>query len=60
MRGMEKVVSKRDDFVVYALFCFEPVQIFEYMGDMFSFGNSSYSESKGVLLLQETIYLMMR
>ena len=37
LRGMEKVVGKRDDFVVDALFHFEPVQRFEYRGDMFSF-----------------------
>ena len=35
---MEKVVSKTDDFVVDALFYFEPVSRFEYQGDMFSFG----------------------
>ena len=29
LRGMKKVVSKRDDFVVDALFHFEPVQRFE-------------------------------
>ena len=34
---MKKVVGKRDDFVVDALFYFEPVQTFEYRGDMFSF-----------------------
>ena len=43
---MERIVSKRDDFVVYALFCFELVQRFEYRGDMFS--GSSYCASKGV------------
>ena len=37
LRDMEKVVSKRDNFVVDALFYFEPVQRFEYRGDMFSF-----------------------
>ena len=30
LRGMEKVVSKRDDFKVDALFYFESVQRFEY------------------------------
>ena len=35
---MEKVISKRDDFVVDALFYFDPVQRFEYRGYMFSFG----------------------
>ena len=30
LRGMEKVISKRDDFVVNALFDFESVQRFEY------------------------------
>ena len=34
---MERIVSKRDDFVVDALFYSEPVQRFEYRGDMFSF-----------------------
>ena len=29
LRGIEKVVGKRDDFVVNALFCFEPEQRFE-------------------------------
>ena len=38
MRGLEKVVGKRDDFVIGALFYFGPVQTFEYWGDMFSFG----------------------
>ena len=38
---MEKVISKRDDFVVDALFYFEPVQRFEYRGDMFSFGGDN-------------------
>ena len=37
-RGMEKVVCKRDDFVMDALFYFWPVQRFEYRGDIFSFG----------------------
>ena len=38
LRNMEKVVVKRDDFVMDALFHFEPVQRFEYRGDMVSFG----------------------
>ena len=49
LRDMEKIVSKRDHFVVDALFYFEPVQRFEYRGDMFSFGGCSYCASKGVL-----------
>ena len=40
LRYMEKVISKRDDFVVDALFYFEPAHRFECMGDMFSFGVS--------------------
>ena len=43
---MEKVISKRDDFVVDALLYFELVQRFEYRGDMFSFGGSRYCVSK--------------
>ena len=35
---MERIVSKRDDFVLDALFYLEPVQRFEYRGDMFSCG----------------------
>ena len=35
---MERIVSNGDDFVVDALFYFEPVQRFEYRGDMFSLG----------------------
>ena len=46
---MEKFVGKRDDYVMDALFYFEPVQRFEYRGDMFSFGGTSYCASKGVL-----------
>ena len=49
LRGMEKVIGKRDDFVMNVLFYFEPVQRFEYRGDMFSFRGSSYCASKGVL-----------
>ena len=33
-----KVISKRDDFVLDVVFYFEPVQKFEYRGNMFSFG----------------------
>ena len=43
LRGMKEVINKRDDFVVNALFCFEPVQKFNYKGDMFSFVGSCYS-----------------
>ena len=49
LRGMGKVVDKRYDFVVDALFYFKPVQTFEYRDDMFSFGGSSYCTSKEVL-----------
>ena len=49
LQGMEKVVGQRDDFVLDAIFNFEPVQRFEYRGDMFSFWSSSYCASKGVL-----------
>ena len=38
LQCMKKVVDKRDDFVMDALFYFESVQRFEYRGDMFSFG----------------------
>ena len=30
LRGMKKVVDKRDNFVMHVLFYFEPVQKFEY------------------------------
>ena len=46
---MKRIVSKGDDFVVDTLFYFKPVERFEYRGDMFSFGGSSYCASKGVL-----------
>ena len=49
LRSMEKVLSKRDDVVVDVLFNFEPVQRFEYRGDMFRSGGSSYCASKRVL-----------
>ena len=35
---MARIVSKRDNFVIDALFYFMPVQRFEYRGDMFGFG----------------------
>ena len=35
---MERIISNRDDFVVDVLFYFEPVQRFEYRGDMVSYG----------------------
>ena len=38
LRSMEKVISKRYHFIVDALFYFEPLQRFEYMSGMFSFG----------------------
>ena len=37
LQGIEKVIGKRDDFVMDALFYFEPVQRFKYRGDMLSF-----------------------
>ena len=49
LRGMEKVLGNRDDFVMDAFFHFEPMQRFGYRGDLFSFGGSSYYMSKGVL-----------
>ena len=36
LRSMEKIISKRVDFMVDALFHFEPLQRFEYWDDMFS------------------------
>ena len=55
---MERIVSKRDDFVVDELFYFKPVQRFEFRGAMFSFGGSSYWASKEVLQsLKTTIFL---
>ena len=36
-----EVISKGDDFIMDALFYFEPVQQLEYMGDMFSFRGCS-------------------
>ena len=44
-----EIISKRYDFVVEALFYFEPVQRFDYMGDMFSVEGSSYCARKGFL-----------
>ena len=51
---MEKVVSKGDDFVVDALFYFEPVQRFEYRGDMLSFGIPVTARARGILQAVET------
>ena len=38
LRNMKKVIGKRYDFAVDALFYFESVQRFQYSGDMFSLG----------------------
>ena len=57
---MERITSKRDDFVADALFYFVRVQRFEFRGDMFSFGGSSYCTSKGILQLVKKIYLFLR
>ena len=48
LRNVEKVLSKRDDFIVDALFCLEPVQKFEYRSDVFSFRCSCYYASFAV------------
>ena len=42
LRGMKKVVGKRDDFAVDALFYFEKVHRFEYYGNIFNFEGSCY------------------
>ena len=54
---MERIVSKGGDFIVDTLFYFKPVQRFEFRGDIFSFGGSSYCASKGVLQYLKTRYL---
>ena len=56
LRSMEKVISRRDDFIVTALFYFEPVQRFEY-GMICSVLGSSCCTSNGVLQKPETRYL---
>ena len=43
---MAKVTSKRADFLVDALFYFEPVERFEYRSDTFSFADSSYCATR--------------
>ena len=58
LRCMEKVVGKRE--MMDALFYCASVQKFEYRADMFSFGGSSYSASKGVLQKLETRYWFLR
>ena len=58
--GMKKIVSKREDFIMDALFYFEPLQRFVYRGDMFSFRGSSYCASKEVLQQLETRYLFLQ
>ena len=42
LRHLGCEVCKRDDFVVNGLFYFELVQTFEYRGNIFSCGGSSY------------------
>ena len=53
---MKRIVSKGQDFVVDALFCFKPVQRFKYRGDMFDVSGSSYCASKEVLQQLKTRY----
>ena len=55
---MKRIVSKRHDFVVDALFYFKPVQRFKYPGDMFDVSGSSYCASKEVLQQLKTRYLI--
>ena len=57
--GMERIVSKGDDFVVDELFYFKPVQRFEFHGDMFSFVGSSYCASK-VRVIANALWLNFR
>ena len=51
MTGGENFVSKRNQFIVYALLNFQPVKRFEDRGD---------SASKGVLDVLKSIYLGFR
>ena len=48
--GMKRIGSKRDDFVVDALFYFKPVQRFEFRV-IYNIWGSSYCACKGVLQL---------
>ena len=54
---MKRIVSERNDFVVDALFYFKPVQRFEFWGDMFSFGGSSYCASKSFAIAGDEIFV---
>ena len=54
---MEIVVGKRDAFVVDTLFYFEPVQRFEYRGDMFSFGVAVTTRAREFCLRRDICFL---
>ena len=60
LRSMAKVVSKRDDFVLDALFYFEPVQKFEYMGDMCRFGFQLLRKQGNFAVTRDEIFVFLR
>ena len=56
---MERIVSKRDDSVVDALFYFKPVQRFEYWDDMFSFGVLVLREQGSFAIAGDEIFVFV-
>ena len=57
LRGIEQVISKRNDFVVDALFYFEPVQRFKYRGEMFCFGFQLLRKQGSFAVTGDDIYI---
>ena len=57
LRGMKKVVGKRDDFVMDALFYFEPVQRFGYRGNIFTFGVPVTARARGFAVAGDEIFV---
>ena len=54
---MERIVSKRDDFVVDAVFDFKPVQRFEDRDDMFSFGVLDTARAREFAIAGDEIFV---
>ena len=54
---MERIVRKRDDFVMDPHFYFKPVQRFEFRGDMFSFGVLVAARARSFAIAGDEIFV---
>ena len=57
LRGMERVVGKRDDFVIITIFYLDLVHRFECRGDMFSFGFQLLREQGSFAVTRDEIFV---